>query len=101
MSQPKEAPAFRRGEHVTHLRVLLAAAAFGIAGAASGYCEEAHPFSWYAAHPDEITSRIRWCRAHPDNNDMGCVNAMIACASTATLDQPVPACAAIPATEGK
>jgi len=70
---------------------------FGLAGTASGQCQETRSVSWFIGHPDEMTSRIRWCRLHPDHNDMDCVNAMMAWSNTINPDAggSLPACATI------
>jgi hypothetical protein len=75
-------------------RTLAFAGIFAFAGAVSGQCQEPRSVSWYMRHPGEMTSRISWCRLHPQQNDMDCVNAMMACSNTIDPNSGVlPACA--------
>lgn len=80
--------------NATVTRIVFVAAVFGLACTASGQCQETRSVSWFMQHPDKMTSRSRWCRHHPDHNDMDCVNAMIACSKTIDpTSGDLPACA--------
>jgi hypothetical protein len=85
-------------------RTLAVAGIFACAGAVSGQCQEPRSVSWFMRHEAEMTSRISWCRLHPQQNDMDCVNAMIACSNAIDPQNPgasPPACATAQPTPEK